>query len=150
MIVLNFKSKLVRYNEKLHFVSASGETKTITMAEAREYFANFETLDPTPTTIEALVDALENYKGDLLLLINTNGVLEVHDPVFFRDLMNPDVFPYYTTQEFADKESKARSLIIRLCKAGRIQGAVQIGQTWYIPKTSPYPHDNRLKSTNED
>ena len=150
MIVLNFKIKLVRYNEKLHFVSASGETKTITMAEAREYFANYETLDPIPTTIEALVDALENYKGDLLLLVNTHGVLEVHNPIFFRELMNPNEFPYYTTQEFADKYEKARSLIIRLCKAERIQGAVQVGQTWYIPKTSPYPHDNRLKNNSED
>lgn len=146
---MNFKFKLVRFNNNLHFVSAAGDTKTISMGEAREYFANYEMLDTVPTTDISIINLLENYEGDLLLLVNTDGVLEIHDPVFFRCLMNPNEFPYYTTQEFADKFDKQRSLIIRLCKAGRIEGAVQVGQIWYVPKTSPYPPDNRLKSVKE-
>lgn len=147
---MTFKFKLVRYNRQLHFVSAAGTTDTITMDEAREYFFNYEKLETTPTTIAPLIEVLENYEGDLLLSVNEDGVLEIHDPVFFRDLINPDEFPYFTTQEFADKYEKQRSLIIRLCNANRIQGAVQVGTTWYIPKTSTYPPDNRLKKANGD
>lgn len=117
------------------------------MEQARKYFSNYETLETEPTTDKPLIEILENYEGDLLLLIDENGILEIHDAVFFRSLINPDEFPYYTTQEFADMHGKQRSLIIRLCKAKRIQGAVQVGQIWYIPKTAEYPPDNRLKST---
>ena len=147
---MTFKFKLVRYNGKLHFVSSSGTADAITMDKAREYFFNYEKLDTTPTTIAPLIEVLENYEGELLLSVNEAGILEIHDPVFFRSLINPDEFPYLTTQEFADKYQKQRSIVIRLCKQNRIEGAVQVGQIWYIPKTSKYPHDNRLKTVNGD
>jgi hypothetical protein len=33
-----------------------------------------------------------------------------------------------------------------LCKAGRVDGAIQVSRVWLIPRNTPKPQDSRVKS----
>lgn len=53
---------------------------------------------------------------------------------------------YLTTREYAKCHGKERRQIYNYCGAGRIDGAILIGNEWLIPEDAPYPMDKRKKS----
>ena len=52
---------------------------------------------------------------------------------------------YLTTMEYAELHGKQDSIVRRICRAGRIPGAIQKGKSWLIPKNAPYPTDERVR-----
>lgn len=50
--------------------------------------------------------------------------------------MTQRVIEYLSTQEVADKVGIHLNNVSRLCRLGRIKGAVQVGGRWLIPKDS--------------
>ena len=46
---------------------------------------------------------------------------------------------YYEPEEAAKLWGVSLRQVQRLCKAGRVEGAVKFGSTWAIPKTAPKP-----------
>ena len=55
------------------------------------------------------------------------------------------MFEYMTAQEAAEKWSVSLRWVQRLCKANRINGAMNINRVWLIPKDAEKPADSRLK-----
>jgi len=53
---------------------------------------------------------------------------------------------YMTTRELSIKWDITDRRILQYCNAGRIKGAVKMGNTWIIPKDAEKPVDGRLKS----
>jgi len=53
---------------------------------------------------------------------------------------------YMTLKEAAEKWGIGDRRINTLCLEGRIEGASKIGNLWVIPKETPKPVDNRIKS----
>lgn len=53
---------------------------------------------------------------------------------------------YMTLKEAAEKWGIGDRRINTLCLEGRIEGASKIGNLWVIPKDTPKPDDNRIKS----
>ena len=50
---------------------------------------------------------------------------------------------YVTTNEMARKWGITRRRITKLCKDGRVEGAVLMGYTWIIPKNTPKPDEKK-------
>lgn len=48
-----------------------------------------------------------------------------------------------TTTDFAEKWNISRRRVSRLCKEGRIEGAILRGNTWLIPGNTEKPEDPR-------
>ena len=53
---------------------------------------------------------------------------------------------YITTKEAAEKWNISDRRVLQYCNAGRIEGAVKIGNTWLIPKDAEKPLDTRKKA----
>ncbi len=53
------------------------------------------------------------------------------------------MFDYMTAQEAAEKWNVSLRWVQRLCKAERIDGVMNIGRIWLIPKNLPKPVDRR-------
>lgn len=54
---------------------------------------------------------------------------------------------YLTTKELAQKWGITDRRVLQYCNAGRIEGAVKMGNTWLIPKNAEKPTDGRFKIT---
>ena len=52
---------------------------------------------------------------------------------------------YITTKEIAVKWRISDRRVLQYCNAGRIPGAVKMGNTWIIPKGAKKPVDGRRK-----
>ena len=53
---------------------------------------------------------------------------------------------YLSVTETSQKWGLDRRWIQRLCKNGRIAGAIKLGNTWGIPEDAEKPKDERIKS----
>lgn len=53
---------------------------------------------------------------------------------------------YMTTKEAASIWGISDRRVLQYCNAGRIDGAVKMGNTWLIPKCAEKPADGRFKS----
>lgn len=56
---------------------------------------------------------------------------------------------YLTAAEIANKWKVSSRMAAYYCEAGRIEGAVKKGKTWFIPADAPKPLDSQIfqKST---
>ena len=52
---------------------------------------------------------------------------------------------YVTTKTIAEKWNISDRRILQYCNAGRIEGAVKMGNTWLIPQNAKKPEDGRYK-----
>lgn len=53
---------------------------------------------------------------------------------------------YMTTKQAASIWGISDRRVLQYCNAGRIGGAVKMGNTWLIPKNAKKPADGRFKS----
>lgn len=53
---------------------------------------------------------------------------------------------YLTTNEIAKSWNVTRRWVSDLCKNGKIEGAVLMGNSWVVPKDAKKPEDRRFKS----
>ena len=135
------KYKLMKYNGELHLLLSIGDIKILTVDEARRYVFDFDSIElPEGPDMSHIFD---DYEGELLVSLGDDGELTVYDSGFLRELATPSGFPYFTVPEYAAAHEKKGSIIRRMCSEGRIEGAIQIGATWLIPKNAPYPDDRR-------
>lgn len=56
---------------------------------------------------------------------------------------------YLSTSEVAEKWRISRRRVSKLCKEGRIEGAILKGNTWLIPATAAKPIDPRKKTVDK-
>ena len=54
---------------------------------------------------------------------------------------------YVTTKTISEKWGITDRRVLQYCNAGRIEGAVKMGNTWIIPKSATKPEDGRYKKT---
>lgn len=135
------KYKLLKYNNELHLLLYTGDIKILSMDEARRYVFNYDSVE-LPEGVD-MMHIFDDYEGELLVSLGDDGDLIVHNSQFLRELAIPSEFPYFTVPEYAAAHDKKGSIVRRLCGDGRIEGAIQIGATWLIPKNAVYPDDRR-------
>lgn len=135
--------RLVKNNDELHLLLATGEIKTITKAEASHYVFHFDSINFSVSNNPEIEKLLNQYEGEVIATLDNNYNLIIHNISFLRELV-PEEFPYYySPSEFADKINRSHGIVLRWCREHRLPGAFQKGTYWYIPKDAPYPEDRR-------
>lgn len=85
---------------------------------------------------------------ELMAYVDSGEQLKICNPKLMQTLFAPEafpfVFPYVTTDEFAEIHNRKKSIVLRLCRDGRIEGAIQVNSVWLIPANTPYPADARV------
>ncbi|MFQ6949087.1 MAG: TniQ family protein [Blautia hansenii] len=57
---------------------------------------------------------------------------------------------YMPAVSYALKHEKTAHQILNYCAEGRIEGAIRVGEYWFVPKNSKYPEDKRFGSHKND
>lgn len=77
-------------------------------------------------------------KGEILAKVFESGSLIITSPQFLSNLFSPPI-NYITVAEYAALHGRKEKIITRLCREGRIPGAIQRSYRWLIPADAPYP-----------
>ncbi len=137
------KFKIVAFEDNLYLLSCDGSVNIISEKSAAELIFHYDTFN-TETFAEVGTSCiLDEEKSVPIVTLQDDNTLEIHNANFLRRLMFPNEFPYLTPDEFAEKNKRQGRIVRRLCTEGRIEGAVHIGQTWFIPRFAEYPKDKR-------
>lgn len=141
------KARLLKYDNKLELLTCTGDIAFVSNSQARQFLLNFDNPDYCAGngTWDYPEVTMENYHGETIAYVSDNGELCVSDPTWFRTLVNSSVAVMVTVPQYAKLHNVTDSLIRRLCRTGRIPGAVQKGSAWLVPEDAPYPADERLK-----
>lgn len=141
------KFQILRDNENLLWVTCSGTKSIISMLQAAELIYHHDKFSEEKSDDPNVIKMLESLNGTPLVTLRDDNILEIQDSDFMRQIMYPEELPYYTSDEFAAKHQRCGSIVRRLCVEGRIEGAVQAGKSWLIPKVAEYPVDRRAGRT---
>ena len=138
------KARLLRNNDELHLLLCTARIKKLTLKEAKEFIETYD--EPSHydgPVIEEFRNFMGEYNGTTLAVVDDNGLLVIHDPEFFRTILEMKN-TYLTATQFAEKHEKKSAIVRKLCIDGRIEGARFVGSTWIIPEDAPYPPDARV------
>ena len=141
------KARLVKYCDEYHLLLHTGEIKILTMLDVKYFLSTFDNethYKKKPTQAPLSQEEMKEYEGETLAIVKDDGHLSFSDSTLLKDLLLPEFCPYLTSIEYADKHGKKRNIVMRLCREGRLPGAVQKGSTWLIPFDTPYPDDARV------
>ena len=140
------KARMIYQGDQVQLLLCTGKIKNISLPEARSFLLNYD--DTTNYTGSGKWDyeiKMEEYSGKTVAIVDANGSLCIKDPAAFRSIMDGAAVEYITVAEYAALHGKQVAIVRRMCQNDRIEGVMQKGKTWLIPKDSPYPNDNRTK-----
>lgn len=84
---------------------------------------------------------------DLLAIVDDEYKLVIHSSELLKAIMGTSNYcKFISTEKYAAKHGKGKAIVLRMCREGRIEGAVQVNSIWIIPEDAPYPSDGRLGS----
>lgn len=138
---MKFKIKAVA--DEIHLLCCDGTISIISEKDVAELIFNYDMFDAEKNETIDMLKMCQKHKGVQLATLHDDNTLEIHDASFMKKIMYPKEFPYYTPDEFAQKHNRQGRIVRRLCNDGRIEGAIQVGQTWFIPRFAEYPSDQR-------
>lgn len=147
------KARLIQHDDALSLLLCTGKIKLLTTKEAFEFISTFD--DPSHYAgrgkwMDKIVK-MEDYEGRTIAVVEDNGFLRVEDAPIFRSLLasgpekHEEQVELLTIEEYATQHKKSVTLVRRLCREGRLEGAIQKGKVWLVPAGSPYPADERMK-----
>lgn len=139
------KARIVRAENTLYLQYASGMTREVSRGTARDFLLHPDSFleDNELTQNTEDITILPETDLAVLFFIDDTDRLIIQDIPFFRDLYDQTV-EYLTVDEYAELHGKQRSIIVRICREGRLPGAEKKGKSWLIPKDTPYPKDGRF------
>ncbi len=135
------KTKIVYFQENYHLVLNSGKSKLLSISEVRDFLKNYDSFDINDVANFSCNDVSD---GMVIADVEENGELHIYSPELLRRVFLGDICTYLTTEEYAKKHGRKQSIVLRLCKQGRLAGIIQKGSVWLIPEDSPYPPDARF------
>lgn len=133
------KMALIRCGKQMQLVSQNKKT-AISLENARNIILRCDTF---VSTSERIDESLIDDNGEMLISLSDDNKLIIYNTAFFCELMHEYEFPYYTAEEYAQKHNRNSTLVRKLCREGRLSGAIQVGSSWLIPKDTLYPRDGR-------
>ena len=119
---------------------SSGEIHYFDESAVRNFIANNNHEDQTPNQSATEIN---DYIGEIVAILDDNHNLIIRDASFLRNMMCPSEFPYWTAAEYAELNGRKVPIILRHCREKRIPGAINVGSSWFIPKGTVYPKDQR-------
>ena len=137
------KARFVRLDGTVYLHNCTGDVSVLSDTEIRAFLETYDSIEHYKKNGQMPVTVLsDNFDGDLLAYVDDSLRLIIEDGDFFRSLYSGERI-FVSTDEFAKKHGKKRSIVLRMCQEGRISGAFSINRTWIIPADAPYPTLNK-------
>ena len=136
--------RLLRYNNEICLSLEEGKTMLLDSREIREFLKNYANRSFYDSLSSEISEAAITVEGELLAEVHENGNLVICNPTLISEAFGVNDFPYLTTDEYAKKHNRKQGIILRLCRNGRLEGALQKNDVWLIPENTPYPADARV------
>ena len=139
------KARLAFIHDQIELLTSNGKIKALSLSEAKDFLLTYDSLKHymgEGTWDYSGIDMV-GYGGTCIAHVSENNTITILNGALFRKIMSAST-PYLTTSEYAEKVGKQRAIVIRMCRNGRIPGAIQKGSTWLIPEGAPYPDDARV------
>ena len=136
--------KLLRYQDDFYLCYGKNTTKRLDIRGVKHFLKHYYDedyyIEEESCSIEQ-TDSVQCY--ELMAFVNEKMQLCICNPELMQIVLFSNVLPYITTDEFAKKHNRKKAIVLRLCREGRIEGAVQANSVWLIPEDAPYPADAR-------
>lgn len=141
------KARLLEFEGTLQLLLCTGSIKMLSYSEAYEFISNYD--NPEYYSGVGKWDyeniTMESYRGNTIAIVSDEGNLIIENAELLRTILNNKDPKYLTVLEYAALHGKQDSIVRRICRAGRIPGAIQKGKSWLIPEDAPYPVDERVR-----
>ena len=140
------KARMILLRETLYLLDCTGDVQLLTDSAAQRFLLNFDSPNYYPTnTTNNNKEPIEEMEGETVAYVSDNNILCIENAEIYRSLILNTPQKYTTAPEFAALHGKTETIVRRMCRDGRIEGAVLKGRTWLIPEDTPYPFDNRRR-----
>lgn len=138
------KARLISIGDSYQLLLCTGTIKKLSAQEAMRFIETYDSdlhyAGRGSWNYDAL--SMDEYGGTTIARVNDDGTLQIESPTHFRVLLNTQEIKYLGTAEYAERIGRARTIVNRMCKMGRIPGVKQVGNRWLIPENAPYPGDS--------
>ena len=136
--------RLLRYHNETYLSLDNGKTMLLDSREIREFLKNYANSSFYDSLSSEISESTIAAEGALLAEVHENGNLVICNPTLISEAFGVNDFPYLTTEEYAQKHNRKQGIVLRLCRNGRLEGALQKNDVWLIPENTPYPADARV------
>ena len=124
-------------NENIELVLTDGSRKPLNRQDLRNLIDTFNNPKHYKSSFPE-VNVLSEYQKIAIAQIEDNGQLSVFTPRFFDFIYGTKV-EYISPREYGEKYGVSGGYIQRMCRTGKMVGAIQMGSHWKIPADAPYP-----------
>lgn len=136
--------RLFRYQGETYLSLENVKTILLDSQEIRRFLKSYANGSFYNSLSEEKTDKPMVSEGELLAEVDDNGNLVICNPALISEAFGTSDFPYLTTDEYAQKHNRKQGIVLRLCRNGRLEGALQKNDVWLIPENTPYPADARV------
>ena len=135
------KAYLYSIEGKYYLFLCNGAHRMLTLPEIRSFLENYENEAQYSSDAEGASGCgmLMPAKGELLLQVSDTYELTFASPEFFHEVFQTDTTNFLNVIEYAEKVGRKRNIVARMCRNGRIPGAIQRDGRWLIPEDAKYP-----------
>lgn len=138
------KARLLTANGEIVLLLNTGRIIKCTKETAMQFIKNYDSNEYISDVNKWSYEiTMGEFEGETIAIVDQDGRLIIEHPKFFRYILTAPPINYLTINEYAEKYNKARGIIARFCRDGRLEGAINKGSSWLIPEDAPYPEDTR-------
>lgn len=146
------KARLLHRDGALQLLLCSGRILDVTLHQAHQFLSSY--CDPRHYAGDSSWDydglTMESFSGTTVAVVNDDSTLTISDSEWFAKILSSNLDCLVTAQQYAELHRKQSAIVRRLCLNGQLSGAVLMGNTWFIPKDTPYPPNSRNRRSNQD
>lgn len=141
------KARLIQIDEVMQILLCTGRILNV---DARGALAFLKTYND-PSHYEGTskwnneIVTMDKYDGLTIATVTDQGILVVENADLFRFILETGIPRLLTANEYAARYKRDETRVRRLCREGRLAGAVQKGTVWIIPEDAPFPEDERRR-----
>ena len=138
------KARFVRQDGVVYLETCTGTRTAMSNSEARAFLETYD--DESHYMIgkkrAAVTTLLDAYEGELLAYVDDEFDLTFVSAEFFR-LLYAAESKLLSAVEYGKLHGKKSGIIRRMCREGRLPGAIIKNTTWLIPADAPYPVERK-------
>ena len=142
------KARLIISDGVMQILLCTGDIKTVDERGAFMFLSTYSSPShyEGPGRWNDRIVRMEDYTGQTIAIVDDAGGLHVEHAEQFATILKKGAPRFLSIHEFSTLHRRNEIYMRRLCREGRIMGAIQKGQQWFIPDDAPVPSDARKKT----
>ena len=131
------KARLSKIENEFYLELPNDKIKRLELDDVRHFLFNYS--DPAYLSNDTS-RIVARAKGEVMAKVLDTGSL-----VILSSNLLLEIFPsqqdikYLSVSEYSALHGRKSNIVTRLCREGRLPGAIKKGRAWLIPEGTPYP-----------